>query len=306
MSETESSKTDAPAPSPSALAPTFALAGLVEAVGEFAEVRRAAKLENRPLGPVTGFPTLDTMLSGCLMPGLHVLHGGPGIGKSALALQVATACQAPALFVSCEISPIEALLRLIARHSGTYLNYLKDGSKSGDHIRGLAVKVAAQWPLVGFMDANRYDSPISHIGEAMERLSASVGSQAAAPGGLIVVDSGNTWASKNSDKPNEYEALTWALSQMEALAHSLSVPVLLIAERNRGNMASGGQNSSKGTGRWEYAGESVFGIDKEKEEEDGQGWTPVKLSVSKNRHGKTGSVPLRWNGALQTYEVREK
>lgn len=307
MSDPRGPLSDAPATDPTKEgARTFALLSLCDDLGADADRRRAAKLENRPLGPVTGFPSLDSMLSGCLMPGLHVLHGGPGTGKTALALQIATSCQTPAVFVSCEISPMEALRRLIARHTGTYLGRLKSGELSGDAVRALARKTAEAFPLLGIMDAGRDPAPTDHIGKALETLSRShAGKLASAPGGLIVVDSGNTWAAKNSDLPNEYESLTWALGQMEVLAHALSVPVLLIAERNRGSMGSGGQNSSKGTGRWEYAGESVFGIDREKEEEDGQGWTPVKLSVSKNRHGKCGAVPLRWSGDQQKYELRE-
>lgn len=296
-----------PAPKADEKPPLFQLAGLVDALTEDAAMRRQAKLENRPIGPVTGFPTLDAMLSGCLMPGLHVLHGGPGTGKTALALQIASSCQCPALFVSCEIDPIEALRRLIARHTGTYLNHLKDGKHSADHVRSLALTTCQAFPMLGILEATHAKASTVAIGEALESMKGSPSAKlATAPGALIVVDSGNTWASKNADMSNEYEALTWTLGQMEALSKLLAVPVLIIAERNRGSMESGGQNSSKGTGRWEYAGESVFGVDREKEEESPDGWTKVKLTVSKNRHGKTGCQLLRWHGDTQKYEVRPK
>ena len=90
MPEPQDSVNNAPAPPPP-LAPLLPLAGIVEDLAADAAARRLAKSEGRPLGPVTGFSKLDVMLSGSLMPGLHILHGSPGVGKSAFALGLACA-----------------------------------------------------------------------------------------------------------------------------------------------------------------------------------------------------------------------
>lgn len=118
MSEPQDSVNNAPPP----LAPLLPLAAIVEDLAADAAARRLAKTEGRPLGPVTGFSKLDSMLSGSLMPGLHILHGKPGSTKSAFALTIATQCQVPALFVSCEMGAVELLRRLIARHTAEYVN----------------------------------------------------------------------------------------------------------------------------------------------------------------------------------------
>src|SRR2546425_697930 len=60
-----------------------------------------AYTSGKPRGPVSGLRTLDAELGGCFEPGLHVLHGVPGSGKTALANQVAAHCGRPALIVSC-------------------------------------------------------------------------------------------------------------------------------------------------------------------------------------------------------------
>src|SRR4051794_21962781 len=65
-----------------------------------AEARHAARAAGTPLGPVTSLPRLDDRLGAALPPGLHSLHGQPGVGKTAFLLQVAAQCGCPALFVT--------------------------------------------------------------------------------------------------------------------------------------------------------------------------------------------------------------
>lgn len=283
-------------------APLLPLEGLLTELHTDASERRAAKLEGRALGPVTGFPKLDSMLSGCLMPGLHICHGSPGVGKTAWALGVACACQVPALFVSCELGPLEILRRLIARTTGTYLGRLKSGELSGDATVELARKTAGQLPLFGLMDATRHPAPFDHIAEALTSIREARGTLAKAPGALVVIDSAHTWAGKNADQGNEYENLAWTLSGFEGLAQTLGVPLLLIAERSKASQKAGGQGASAGHRRFEYAGESVLELDLDKDQEDGQGYKPVKLTLSKNRHGACGFLSLRWHGAMQRHE----
>ena len=72
------------------LGPTLArLDGLLDALA--AETRQAAddRRRGRPLGPISGFPSLDRELGGAFSPGIHILGAVPGLGKTALALQIA-------------------------------------------------------------------------------------------------------------------------------------------------------------------------------------------------------------------------
>lgn len=286
------------------LAPLLPLAGIVEDLFADAAARRLAKEEGRPLGPVTGFSKLDAMLSGSLMPGLHICHGAPGVGKSAFALGLCCACQVPALFVSGELGAVEILRRLIARHTGTYLGRLKSGEFSADTVRELALKTCAAYPMVGILDATRSAAPVEHIAEALASLRESPASKLAkAPGALVVVDSAHTWSGRAfPELDDEYRRLAFALDKLEELAQTQGIPLVLIAERSKATAKTGGQGAAAGHRRFEYAGESVLELDAEKDTDDGQGYRPVKLAISKNRHGSCGFLSLRWHGAMQRHE----
>ena len=88
-----------PEPMDSAGAKLFSLADLIPDLEADADRRNIARKEGRLLGPVTGLKSLDRMLGGYMAPGVHVLHGDPGAGKTALALQIAASCGFPALYV---------------------------------------------------------------------------------------------------------------------------------------------------------------------------------------------------------------
>ncbi len=110
---------ETPSPDPSAPRLTrFAdLLGELEADDAAAH---EAYTSGTPPGPVTGLAELDRELGGALAPGTHVLHAGPGAGKTALAVQITSTCGFPALFVSCEMSALELLRRHTARVTWTH------------------------------------------------------------------------------------------------------------------------------------------------------------------------------------------
>ena len=77
----------------------------------------------------TGFPPLDGVLSGRMHKGhLIVLAGRPGMGKTALAQQIAVNVAESgrsAIFYSLEMSSLEVMERVISRHSGISVPHLK-------------------------------------------------------------------------------------------------------------------------------------------------------------------------------------
>src|SRR5262245_6513362 len=97
-----------------------------------------ARVNGTPRGPLTGLATLDQQLGGALAPGLHILHGQPGIGKTAFGLQVAASCGCPALYLTLEMSPLELLRRIAARETDTFLGRFRTGELSPEESVRLA------------------------------------------------------------------------------------------------------------------------------------------------------------------------
>jgi replicative DNA helicase len=278
----------------------YSLSALVDDLATDAEERHRAREAGKPFGPVTGFKGLDAALGSALGVGLHVLHGSPGVGKTAFALQVAALCGCPALYVTCEMAPLELLRRHTARVTGTFLGKFKTGELTGEAVRDLARKAAEAAPLLALLDATETPAEFDSIlrpASAMQRDS---------PSGhvLVVIDSLHSWADSLGEGTEEYERLNLALTALRLLSKRLGCAVVVIAERNRAAMKSGGQSAGAGTRKIEYGAESVIELDADADAKpNANGEVPVQLKISKNRNGATGKpIALRFHGALQRYQ----
>ena len=261
-----------------------------------------ARAEGIPRGPVTGLPSLDRELGGAIAPGLHIPHAGPGAGKTALALQIAATCGAPALFVSGEMAPLELLRRHTARVTGTYLGRLKSGELAPADSLALARRAIAAAPRLVIADATRAFATLDWLRGAAE-VSRGEGEHF-----LLVVDSLHAWSDGTLAHAPEYERLNAAVDALRSLAATLAGPVLAIAERNRASMAAGGVSAGAGTRKLEYAAESVWDLSRERGKDgqelppDPSGQTTLTLRLVKNRNGAPGRpILLTFHGALQRF-----
>src|SRR5690348_14200294 len=100
---------------------------LLPAWKEDAEAAFDSMAEGKPRGPITGLPELDRTIGEYFRPGLHVLHGNAGTGKTAFCLQTGASCAAPCLYVSAEMGALELFRRHTARVCGVFLHRLKSG-----------------------------------------------------------------------------------------------------------------------------------------------------------------------------------
>jgi len=262
-----------------------------------AEAATRARVEQRPRGPVSGLTMLDRELGGAFCPGLHVVHGSPGVGKTAFALQIAASCGAPALYVSTEMRALELLRRHVARVTGTFLGRLKSGELPAADSLALARRAAAAAPQLAIADATRAPAVPAWIADAAEATRGN------AEHLLIVVDSGHSWAYALAEGAPEYDALNAGLDALGRVAAQLGCAVLVIAERNRAAMASGGLHAAAGSRKFEYQAESVLDLARRKDAEpNAAGEVAITLTIEKNRNGSPGRVvPLTFCGPLQRY-----
>jgi replicative DNA helicase len=262
-----------------------------------AEAAHAAYAGGRPRGPTTGLRARDGELGGALEPGLHAVHAGPAAGKTALCLQAAAECPFPALYVSCEMSPVELLRWVIARATATPLGRLRGGELPPDRAAALAERAVAAAPRLVLADATRAFAAPEWLREAAEAVRGAAG------GLLLVVDSLHSWADAAPGEAPEYERLNAGLAALRALSGVLACPILVIAERNRAGMRAGGMSAGAGTRKIEYGASSVLELDRDPDAPaDAAGEVPVTLVLSKNRAGSAGRrIPLRFHGAFQRF-----
>jgi replicative DNA helicase len=287
------------------------LPDLLGALLDEAEADHAAKAAGALRGPITGLPTLDRELAGRLVPGFHVLHGNTAAGKTSFALQVAASCGFPALFVTCEMGPLELLRRVIARATGVYLGRLKSGEYSRDAFAEYANAALAACPQLALLDATRAYVPRDLIRDVAQEWRGD------ADHVLIVLDSLHSWATAAPSFRDwgEYEALGAAVADLQRLAAELKAPILVVNERNRASADGGGVNAAAGSRKIEYGAETVWGLYRATEADpedptgrkrrpkpfDNTGEVGAHLAIEKNRHGAGGRVALRFHGAQQQW-----
>jgi replicative DNA helicase len=225
------------------------------------------------------------------------MHGNAGTGKTAFGLQAAATCSCPAMFVTCEMAPVELLRRHTARATGTYLGRLKSGEMRGEEAESLARRAIEAAPALAFVDATQAPAPLQFLHDSaliVKRDAAHV---------LIVIDSLHSWAEGLKTGQPEYEALNSGIAELQQLAAALKCPVLIISERSRSSMKDGGINAGAGTRKIEYSAETIIDLEYDaKKGEDGDGEREVMFKLAKNRHG-TANKPIRlsFNGALQRF-----
>ena len=300
--------TEAPWPKPAIVRPHSprinihdATALLGRAHRTYAEQQEARENGTAP-GPITGLPRLDDGLGGWLREGIYVLHGGPGVGKTAFALQVAVDCGMPALYVTCEMSPDELFLRLTARFGGVSIGVVRKGRLAEtDYWR------AMDKASLAMHDLEVYDGTIATL--TARQLGEELADHFAWTRRLVVIDSLHAWAMRVAPDLPEYEALNQAMDSLRSLASEFHIPILVISERNRSSMLAGGLHAAAGSRRIEYGCEAMLDFKLEEEKDDDpmarRTESQVTVRIVKNRYGPPWlKVVMIFNG--NSLEFRER
>ena len=273
------------------------LGDLLSAWQSEAEALHEAKTTGAQLGPITGFAKLDRELGYCLAPGLHVVHGQPGVGKSAFVLQLASGCGCPALFVTCEMSPLELFRRIAARVTQTFLGRFKTGELTPEASLAMARRAAAAVPELAIADGTQAFASPEWLRAAARAVRGSRQHL------LIVVDSVHSWTEGVALDVPEYERLNSGLATLRKLSHELGCAIVGVAERNRANMSTGGLSAGAGTRKLEYGAETVLDLAQAADVvPNSAGEVEVSVIIAKNRHGAPGrKIHLKFRGALQQF-----
>jgi len=268
-------------------------------------------------GVRSGIDPFDEILGG-FQEGLTIVGGGPGIGKTTAALQMAAHAaeqEAPALYVTYENSPEGLTLKGACATAGLSPRAVRRGKVPTEKVRAAAERWEKKARRLAFMEGTA-DLTTGQIRGKAKRHMARFDADRC----LIVLDYLQLYAKRAEQfahLSDQRERVQAAGNALRSVGMGLRSPVLAIASQSRKAGNYGGDDaqenetgsarldSLKESGDLEYSADAVAFLtppisDPSRTE---RVWEPnraVDLTVAKNRHGETGRVELVFRQAEGT------
>ena len=256
-------------------------------------------------GIQTGFRRFDRITNGLHGGELIVLAARPGVGKSALAMNivehVAKQQKTVAVF-SLEMSNQQLVERLLSSMSTVPLEFIKSGQLP-EGVSDLSKLRVAQDIICSTMSlyGNDYANiKPSEIASQCRRLKAQKGLD------LVVIDYIQLMSGSEGNRDvNRQQEVANISRALKLLAKELNVPVIALSQlkrdaeiRNIKGKEGGGEpvlSDLRESGAIEQDADIVLFIHKEA---DTAGTGKFNLIIAKHRNGETGSIPIYWLGKI--------
>ncbi len=265
---------------------------LLERLGEL-----AASGDQLP-GISTGLKVLDRALTGLNKSDLIILAARPGMGKSALALNIAVYAakfsgKEVAVF-SLEMSKEQLAMRLLAAEALIENRTLATGRLSDDDWG----RVAMAANILSHTDMLIDDDPMLTVADMNAKCRRIKNL------GLVVVDYLQLMSSAGGAKSFEsrQQAVSDISRAMKIMAKELEVPVLCLSQLSRANEKDKSTvrrprlSDLRDSGAIEQDADIVLFLHREDYYDDNEDADPnaAECIVAKNRHGETGVLRLGW------------
>ena len=261
-------------------------------------------------GVRTGFTSLDSLLGGMRAGGgYYLIAARPGEGKTAIALNIAMSVAEQikdaggrVLFVSAEMSRETLGRRLLCAAVGLSWRHMCESGFTKE-TKDLIIS-AIKW-------LNSLPIEILQPRGSVEECAAVVRREARRGNlQLVIVDYAQLFRSEKAKDGNRVDDLEHVSGTFRAMANALPCPLLLLAQVNRAADKSSdkrpGMADVKGCGAFEQDAEAVILLHRPEAHEADEAKRAAlrgkaELIVCKNRNGETGTIPLEWNGATQSF-----
>lgn len=268
---------------------------------------------DKPLGISTGYKMLDSMSGGLKGGEMFVIAARPSMGKTSFMMniveEVCLTQSLPTMVFSCEMTSKQIVQRLLFARARFEISKLKTGKPSKDDLRKIkaASEEVANSKL--FIDDTAGIS-ISELRAKARRKKREEDIQ------LIAIDYLQLMKSNSKQAQNSREREIAEISAgLKAIAKELDVPVVVLAQLNRGpeNRTGGSPRMSdlRESGSIEQDADLIgllyrtaYYADSEEERQEQDGI--AALTVAKNRQGATGEIPLTFIKGLMRFENSER
>ena len=179
-------------------------------------------------GLATGFTDLDRLLAGLHPANLIVIAARPSMGKSTLAINMAThiaAAGSPVALFTLEMSREEVVQRLLSSMASVDSSKIRTGQLDADKWQRLSVASARLYDMPFYVD-DSHDLTVTSIRAKCRRLKHGKGL------GLVVVDYLQLMQGPRSAENRQQEIADISRS-LKSLARELHVPVIAVSQLNR-------------------------------------------------------------------------
>jgi replicative DNA helicase len=266
-----------------------------------------------PMGIKSGYSQLDTMCNG-LKPGeMFVIAARPSMGKTSFVMNIVEHicldAKLPSMFFSCEMTSQQIVQRLLFARARYAITNLRNGftPTKADLVK---IKNAAQEIAEAklFIDDTAGIS-ISELRAKARRKKKEEDIQVIAIDYLQLMKS----TSKQAQGSRERE-IAEISAGLKALAKELGIPIIVLAQLNRGPENRGGtprMSDLRESGSIEQDADMIgllfrtayYAEDQDaRDEQDGI----AELNLAKNRNGPTGSIPLTFIKELMRFENSDR
>lgn len=248
-------------------------------------------------GLSTGFPDLDSAISGLNSSDLILLAARPGMGKTSMALNILLHAGKfsgkTVVFFSLEMSREQLAMRLIASESFVDNKKLVTGRLGDDDWDKIALAAAALNKTSILIDDNPSLS-VADMNAKCRRVDNL---------GLIVIDylqlMQSAGGSSRYSGENRQQVVSDISRALKIMAKELRVPVLCLSQLSRGPESRGDKrpmlSDLRESGAIEQDADIVMFLYRDDYyNEDSENHNVAECIIAKNRHGETRKVELQW------------
>jgi replicative DNA helicase len=248
--------------------------------------------------PESPWPSLNEIISGFRPGALYIIGARPGVGKTIVGLQIAweLSKSGPVSFHSLEMGRNELYNRIIASEAQVYIGNIEKGTlKEHDWLKIANVRQKIQSHQLAIHDKS---------GQNLLQIRALANSVKGS-GDLKAVVVDYLGLIQDTERGRKrYEMITDISIGLKNLARDLNVPVIALAQLNRGpeqrKDSEPDMADLRDSGGIEQDADAVILLHRVSIAEDQFEWQKswMVMKVAKNRHGALGQVGLKFEGHL--------
>lgn len=254
------------------------------------------------IGHPTGIADLDSCISGLINGDLIILAGRPGMGKSAVAGNIAATVAAngiPTLIFSLEMPAESVMTRIVARYSSINSRNLRSGRIADDQWSKAVgvVDDVSKWPL--FIDDKPNITP-TEIRAKARQMKKEKGL------GLLIVDYIQLIQVQGRHDTRE-QAVAEISRTLKAIARELDIPVIGLSQLNRQVDSRPEKrpllSDLRESGAIEQDADIIIFIYRDEvynKNEDNPKRGFAEFDVAKHRNGETGHFTVIFDAKTQT------